>query len=182
MTFLKKYNAGKFILSKEGVCLKFWNSLVEYVSGVTLARSSINRLKPEFINKTEGDILEIGGYESFLKNKYQKGKFLNLDEKPGLEIDIVANAENMTSITNASFSAVICISVLEHTQHPEKILNEIFRILKPGGKVFLSTPWLFETHMAPQDFHRFSEYYYQLPHLKNFKLNTLILQMVILVY
>mgnify|MGYP001594596229 CR=1 FL=1 len=35
---------------------------------------------------------------------------------------------------------VTIIAVIEHLDHPQKILNEAFRILKEGGKLILTTP------------------------------------------
>lgn len=37
-----------------------------------------------------------------------------------------------------SFDHVTCISVLEHTPNPCLILDELWRVLKPGGKLFIS--------------------------------------------
>jgi ubiquinone/menaquinone biosynthesis C-methylase UbiE len=39
------------------------------------------------------------------------------------------------------FDAVICSEVLEHVPNPELILNEIFRVLKEGGKLVVSVPY-----------------------------------------
>lgn len=38
------------------------------------------------------------------------------------------------------FDFVICSSVLEHTSFPEETIKEIFRVLRPGGRIFLSVP------------------------------------------
>jgi len=47
------------------------------------------------------------------------------------------------------FDFVTCFSVLEHVSYPEKLLGEMFRVLKPGGRIFLTLPnkyALKETH------------------------------------
>lgn len=49
------------------------------------------------------------------------------------------NAESMT-FANASFDAVLCSEVLEHTLHPERVLREVERILAPGGMAVVSIP------------------------------------------
>jgi len=152
------YKAGTYILQKESRLLTILRRLKEYLSGVTVARSQINRAKPEFVASVSGDILEIGGFDDFFKQRYEKGEFVNLDIQDGPCVDVVADAENMCAVGGESFSAVICISVLEHTLNPTQILEEVHRVLKPGGRVLLSTPWLFEAHMEPQDFWRFSSH------------------------
>jgi ubiquinone/menaquinone biosynthesis C-methylase UbiE len=37
------------------------------------------------------------------------------------------------------FDKIIAINVIEHIHHFEKLLNELNRILKPGGKIFITT-------------------------------------------
>lgn len=39
-----------------------------------------------------------------------------------------------------SFDFVVCFSVLEHTSFPDKLLNEMLRVLKPNGRIFLTLP------------------------------------------
>lgn len=159
---LSIYKGGNYILGREGRLLNVLRRLREYLTGVTVARSHINRAKPLFIATISGDILEIGGYDDFFKQRYEKGEIVNLDMKDGPCIDLVENAEHMTSVGDESFSAVICVSVLEHTLNPTLILKEMHRVLKPGGVVLLSTPWLFEEHMEPHDYWRFSSHFFSL--------------------
>ncbi|NND81339.1 MAG: methyltransferase domain-containing protein [Gammaproteobacteria bacterium] len=156
------YNSGDYILEKESFFIEKFRRFREYLGGVTVARSHINRIKPEFISTVDGDILEIGGTDDFFKKRYQRGDVLNLDVQAGPHIDLVENAEHMTSIENERFSAIICVSVLEHTHHPSRVMEEMYRVLQPGGKILLSTPWLFEAHMEPQDYWRFSNHFFTL--------------------
>lgn len=39
-----------------------------------------------------------------------------------------------------AFDSIMCSEVLEHTQHPHKALDNIFRALRPGGQLFLNIP------------------------------------------
>ncbi|MCX7020273.1 MAG: class I SAM-dependent methyltransferase [bacterium] len=58
------------------------------------------------------------------------------------------------------FDAVICSEVLEHTRNPDQVVNEIRRVVKPGGLVFLSSPFFFPVHGAPYDFQRLTRFFY----------------------
>ena len=43
-------------------------------------------------------------------------------------------------LADRSFDTVICMEVLEHTLNPDQVLTEIWRVLRPGGALILSTP------------------------------------------
>lgn len=57
-----------------------------------------------------------------------------------------------------SARAVISLSVLEHLKFPQQALKEMFRIMEPGGKILLSTPFAFPLHSAPSDYRRWTTY------------------------
>jgi SAM-dependent methyltransferase len=57
---------------------------------------------------------------------------------------------------DASVDGVAALMVLEHTTHPEQILAEAHRVLRPGGRVLVSVPFAFPVHGAPQDFRRWT--------------------------
>ncbi|UZE95155.1 class I SAM-dependent methyltransferase [Alkalimarinus alittae] len=130
----------------------------EYLLGVSIPRQKINRIKPQVISDLRGDIIEIGGFDNHFRSRYNSGEFRNLDVAPGKYVDIVANAECIPEVKSNSLGGIICISVIEHTTSPHKIIEEAHRCLKPGGVLLLSSPWIFETHMEPNDFLRFSKH------------------------
>ena len=57
-----------------------------------------------------------------------------------------------------TYDAIICNQVLEHVRSPEKVIVEFYRILKPGGKLFLTAPQCYGIHMAPYNFFNFTSY------------------------
>lgn len=59
---------------------------------------------------------------------------------------------------NAYFDKVICTQVLEHATDPEVLIKEIGRVLKPGGKAFITMPFTYPEHEAPYDFNRFTKF------------------------
>ena len=58
-------------------------------------------------------------------------------------VDVAANLETLPFPDN-SFDAALNIVVLEHTRNPQQVLNELGRTLRPGGRLLLIAPQLFE--------------------------------------
>jgi len=54
------------------------------------------------------------------------------------------------------FETVIMVSVFEHVNNPYEVSDALYRIIKPGGYLFNSTPFLFPYHPSPEDNFRFS--------------------------
>lgn len=82
-----------------------------------------------------------------------------------LDIDPASGADHIADLcrTNAAipsgrFDGILCTEVLEHTLNPFAAVDEIFRLLKIGGHVFVSTPFNFRIHGPLPDCWRFTEH------------------------
>lgn len=104
---------------------------------------------------TDGTVLEIGvaanDYQSAFPNR------TTLDIDPARKPDVVADITNMPFSDN-HFDAVICSEVFEHLPDPVAAQRELARVLKPGGRLILTTRFAFPIHDAPGDFLRFTPY------------------------
>jgi len=69
------------------------------------------------------------------------------------KIDVMASADALP-FDDASFDCVICTEVLEHCPDPRSALAEVSRVLRPSGRVFLTTPFLRPLHEMPHDYFR----------------------------
>jgi SAM-dependent methyltransferase len=56
------------------------------------------------------------------------------------------------------FDTLISFQVLEHVTQPWQALQEMGRVLKPGGYLLLSTPQMWHLHETPHDFYRFTPF------------------------
>jgi ubiquinone/menaquinone biosynthesis C-methylase UbiE len=54
------------------------------------------------------------------------------------------------------FDTVLAIEVLEHLYDPQRAIDRIYGVLKPGGVCILSTRFMFRYHPDPQDHYRFT--------------------------
>ncbi|WP_342642041.1 methyltransferase domain-containing protein [Rhodoligotrophos ferricapiens] len=71
-------------------------------------------------------------------------------------IQFVADAHQMPLPSN-HFDAVVIQAVLEHVVEPQRVVEEIWRVLKPGGLVYAETPFMQQVHEGAYDFTRFTE-------------------------
>jgi SAM-dependent methyltransferase len=61
-------------------------------------------------------------------------------------------------LADAAFDGVLCSEVLEHVFTPEVFLGEIHRVLRPGGHLLLTVPFVWDEHEQPYDFARYSSF------------------------
>lgn len=82
-----------------------------------------------------------------------------LDPVPTYNPDIVGDIHALPFADNSQ-DAIVCVSVLEHVENPIKASEELYRVLKPGGKLLLYVPFLFYYHAEKgyyKDYWRFTE-------------------------
>lgn len=70
-------------------------------------------------------------------------------------VDLVANAETLPLPTD-SVDAIVCESLLEHVPRPQNIVDEMYRVLRPGGGMYIVIPFVYPFHASPNDFQRWS--------------------------
>lgn len=76
------------------------------------------------------------------------------DIEPGVSVDLVADAR-VLPVADGSVDVVLCTQVIEHIPEPARVLQEIFRVLRPGGTLILSAPAIFPQHGSPGDYWRY---------------------------
>ena len=72
------------------------------------------------------------------------------NRKSKIENCILADLHRLP-FADASVDGIICTNVLEHVAEPQMCLDEITRVLKPGGQVYITVPFIFPVHPDPLD-------------------------------
>lgn len=72
-------------------------------------------------------------------------------------LDYKAPLDNLP-IPDNSFDAILCTQVLEHLERPRESVREFYRVLKLGGKLYLTAPMAQAQHQAPYDFFRYTSF------------------------
>lgn len=105
------------------------------------------------LDVTNKDVLEIGcgnGFGGYLLNRLGPKSYIGLDvmeEQVAIARQrypqytfLVQDAANLSQFADASKDVVIIFGVLHHIPEWRKVIDEIKRVLKPGGTLFLEEP------------------------------------------
>ena len=77
---------------------------------------------------------------------------------PGAQrADVVADLHDLPLAAEA-FDFVLCTEVLEHVADPGRCAVELRRVLRPGGWILVTVPFVGELHEEPHDFRRFTSH------------------------
>ena len=72
-------------------------------------------------------------------------------------LDVIARLHSLC-FQDDSFDAVLCTQVLEHLEWPRESVAEFYRVLKPGGLLFITVPMAQNEHQVPYDFFRYTSF------------------------
>jgi ubiquinone/menaquinone biosynthesis C-methylase UbiE len=124
----------------------------------SIARYYVNQFVTIYSPDIQGNVLEIGRsvYSDQFKSQAQSYQCLDIEAYD--DVDIVADIQDMKHVQDNSFDSILCTQVLEHVKNPFLAVAELHRVLKPGGKLFLTVPFLNNIHMEPHDYWRFTEF------------------------
>lgn len=127
-----------------------------------LARRELWRAISNAAAGMEGPLLDLGcgsrPYESLLKASPYVGVDVYSETTRQLGAASVFYDGKRLPFADGSFSSVLCNQVLEHVFEPDEFLTEIHRVLKPGGRLLLTVPFVWDEHEQPHDFARYSSF------------------------
>ncbi len=78
-----------------------------------------------------------------------------LSSQTSNRVDVFCDA-HVLPFGNDAVDSVLLTEVLEHLADPRQALREAFRVLKQGGALLVTTPFLYQAHQRPFDFFRFT--------------------------
>lgn len=106
-------------------------------------------------------VLDVGGKKEIGSKGYHYplqsvGAWMYLNIDATSNPDVLADATDIP-LEDASVDVVVCTEVLEHLATPALCIEEIWRVLKPGGVFIGSAPFVFPVHGDPSDYYRYTE-------------------------
>ncbi|WP_057464625.1 methyltransferase domain-containing protein [Pseudovibrio sp. POLY-S9] len=103
-----------------------------------------------------GRLLEVGAQHKPVSKYFPEFEYANMDIRKTLENTIIGDITSCQHVMSQSFDFIFSVDVFEHLRKPWKAADEIKRLIKPGGIVFISTVFSWRYHPSPIDFWRFS--------------------------
>lgn len=110
------------------------------------------------LNHKNNLILEIGPNNKPNEKMSKENTVETLDICNNEYITYIADITKDNNIPKERFDVIYCIDVLEHTYEPWEALNQIYKLLKKNGILYLSLPFQFRIHGPIPDCYRISEY------------------------
>jgi SAM-dependent methyltransferase len=135
---------------------KFEHLRVSWFSPDKLEKDSILDSLIESRKYVKGKLLDIGCGEKPYKDIFNDlvSEYMGMDKSFG---DIKGSALKIP-VKNETFDTVLSTQVLEHVSDPQKMMDEIHRVLKKGGHAILTMPLFWCLHEEPEDYFRFTKY------------------------
>ena len=108
-----------------------------------------------------GPVLEVGskdyGSTSSFRTVYAVDEYIGVDMADGAGVDEVVDlVEGTGDLPLNHFNLVICCSVMEHVRKPWVFAENLSKLTRVGGRIYLSVPWVWRYHPYPDDYFRFS--------------------------
>lgn len=135
---------------------------------IYVVRKSIFQFVNANLSLFDGVVVDLGcgimPYKKYITKNSTCAKYIGVDFESSLNEeyalirpDIFWDGKKIP-LSNDSIDVVLCTELLEHCQNPEEILVEVYRVLKPGGKILLTVPFLWNLHLVPFDEFRYTPF------------------------
>ncbi|MEO6133547.1 MAG: class I SAM-dependent methyltransferase [Ginsengibacter sp.] len=109
----------------------------------------------------KGNVLDIGCGNKPYKDIFgtQISKYVGCDimQSHLNKVDVLCEANNIP-VDSSSFETVFSTQTIEHVEDHQGLVNEAFRLLKPGGYFIVAGPFVWPLHEEPYDFFRFTKH------------------------
>jgi SAM-dependent methyltransferase len=116
----------------------------------------------DHFDKEGTKVLEIGSRNvtgSPYGQRFSRAEYIGFDFYEGDNVDVVGDAHRLSSYfgPEEKFDLIFSAAVFEHLHMPWVVAEEINKLLKVGGYIFVETHFAFAAHERPWNFFQFSD-------------------------
>jgi len=124
-----------------------------------------------------GKVLDFGGgefsnYRDLIQKNNKGIQYESVNISSDMYPTYLIKANSSIPVDDNSYDFVFSLNTLEHVFDIDFALAEMLRLLKPGGTLIISVPFLFRIHGCPDDYHRQTSSWW-IQKLKNLKMQTI---------
>jgi SAM-dependent methyltransferase len=108
-------------------------------------------------------VLDAGAGEGSYRGHFKAQQYCGLDLGVGdgawdySKLDVLGDL-SLLPFRDGTFEATLNVVTLEHVREPARVVEELARILAPGGRVLIVAPHEWEEHQQPHDYFRYTRY------------------------
>jgi SAM-dependent methyltransferase len=117
----------------------------------------------KFAPQLSGRMMDFGCGSKPYRIAFNVTEYIGVDyENPGHphtneQIDVFYDGKSIP-FPDGHFDSILCSEVFEHIFNLKEILRELYRVLKPGGKMLITCPFVWNEHEVPHDFARYTRF------------------------
>lgn len=129
-----------------------------------------------------GKVLDVGcgimPYKEIIEGVVSVSQYIGVDFESSLADEYALGKPDffwngkVLPIESNTIDTIIATELLEHCEYPDQILTEMARVLKPGGKMLLTVPFIWNLHLVPFDEYRYTPFSLS-RHIRNAKLDII---------
>jgi SAM-dependent methyltransferase len=133
-----------------------------FINPFYFARKGLGKAMKNYASRMSGDLLDVGCGIKPYQSIFSVASYV------GLDIDSENTRRRGAAdffydgtvfpFRDESFDSILCNQVLEHVFNPDEFLAEVRRVLKPGGYLLLTVPFVWDEHEQPLDYARYSSF------------------------
>lgn len=131
-----------------------WRHLYTWKKGISCLRA----MEYEKLGQVPlaAPLLDVGGGRNSLYRDLLPGHIgyesVNID--PAIEPTHLVQPDGRFPVPDDRYATCLCLNTLEHIYDAKFVIDEIHRVLAPGGVVYITVPFIFRIHGHPDDFFR----------------------------
>lgn len=95
-------------------------------------------------------VIEFGGSNGYIKSLFSGAEYEVAPNAP--EVDI----QDLSAYATDSYDVIVLDEILEHVERPWVAVDQLKRLLRPGGCLITSSPFMIAVHKVPMDYWRFT--------------------------